>query len=216
MQLGVLWDLDGVLADSGPCHYQSWLDTLAAHGVAFDEGMFRRTFGMNNTGILQLFLRVETPQALIDQIGDEKEELFRRLIAGQLQPLPGVKPLLAALQAAGFRQAIGSSAPQANIDAELDALGLRLYFDAIVSGAGFPGKPNPQVYLQAAGCLGLAPRRCLVIEDAIPGVQAAKAAGMRSLAVTNTNSAAALSAADRVVESLETVGVSDIRRLLEI
>ncbi len=217
MQLGILWDMDGVLADSGAFHFQSWLETLSRYGVHFTETEFRATFGMNNTGILKLFIHPEPSPALIAQIGDEKEELFRRLIAGRLQPLAGVRGLLAELRQAGFRQAIGSSAPQENIDAEIDALGVRPYFDAIVSAAALPGKPSPVVYQTAAARLGLPAQNCLVIEDAIPGVQAARNAGMRCLAVTSTNPAEALAAAGatRVVESLEEVSAEEIKRILD-
>jgi HAD superfamily hydrolase (TIGR01509 family) len=215
MTYGVLWDLDGVLADSGPFHFPAWSAAFESLGVPFTQDMFNATFGMNNTSILKLFLGPDTPQELMDRISDEKELAFRQVMPGKLQPLPGIRALLAALQQAGFRQAIGSSAPQANIDAEVDTLGLRPYFQAIVSAEKFPGKPDPWVYLTAAARIGLPPERCLVIEDAVPGVQAAKNAGMRCIAVTNTNTAAALSAADLVVDSLATISVETIRRLLE-
>ena len=215
MQLGVLWDLDGVLADSGAFHIQSWHDTLIHYGIDLAEEAFRATFGMNNTTILKLAMHPEPSQALIDQISNEKEALFRRLIVGKLQPLAGGQALLAELRTAGFLQAIGSSAPQENIDAEIDAIGVRPYFDAIVSAARLPGKPSPVVYQTAAAQLGLPPERCLVIEDAIAGVQAARNAGMRCLAVTNTNPAAALADADRVVDSLEEVSAEMIREMLK-
>ena len=214
MQFAALWDLDGVLADSGPFHFQSWAETLARCGVVFTEAQFRQTFGMNNTGILKLFLGPHTPQARIDEVGDEKEQIFKELIVGKLQALDGAKELLEALRAAGIPQAIGSSAPQANIDAEIDAVGVRPYFSAIISGAKMPGKPHPMVYLTAAAALGVPPERCVVFEDAIAGVQAAKAAGMCCIAVTSTNPAAALTVADRVVESLRTISVEMVRELV--
>jgi HAD superfamily hydrolase (TIGR01509 family) len=215
MTYAVLWDLDGVLADSGPFHFPAWAASFQSLGVPFDQDMFNATFGMNNNSILKHFLGADAPQELINRVSDEKELYFRQMIPGKLQPLPGICALLAALQQAGFRQAIGSSAPQANIDAEVDALGLRPFFEVIVSAANFPGKPDPWVYLNAAAQLGVPPERCLVIEDAVPGVQAAKNAGMRCLAVTNTNTAQALSAADLVVDSLETVSIETISNLLK-
>jgi beta-phosphoglucomutase-like phosphatase (HAD superfamily) len=110
---------------------------------------------------------------------------------------------LARLKNAGVRQAIASSAPQENIDVLVDGLGLRQYFAAIVSGATLPGKPNPDVFLEAARQIGVPPSACVVVEDAIAGVQAARNAGMRCIAVTTTNRADKLAAADIVVDRLD-------------
>ena len=111
-------------------------------------------------------------------------------------------------------QAVASSAPQANIDVLLDALGIRAYFEAEVSAEKMPGKPNPAVFLEAARRVGHTPDRCVVVEDAIAGVAAAKSAGMACLAVTNTNPAAALSAADLIVDNLADLPADAFDRLL--
>lgn len=205
----VLWDLDGVLADSGPFHYESWMQTLSAYGIPYDYEKFQRTFGMNNHGALTVLLGHEPDRALSDEIGDRKEILFRQLIRGKIQPLPGVRYWLPHLKQMGYRNAVASSAPQANIDAEMDALGLQPYFDAIISSAGMPSKPDPAVFLLAAQRVGVPPERCTVVEDAIAGVEAAKRAGMRCIAVTTTNPREALARADIVVDSLEELKDSD-------
>ncbi len=205
----VLWDLDGVLADSGPFHYESWKQTLPAYGIPFDNEKFTRTFGMNNYGVLTTLLGHEPDRALSDEISDRKETLFRQLIRGKIQPLPGVRSWLPRLKELDYRNAVASSAPQENIDAILDALDLRRFFDAVVSSAGMPSKPDPAVFLLAAERVGVPPERCTVVEDAISGVEAAKRAGMRCIAVTNTNTRAALSKADIVVDSLEELKDSD-------
>jgi HAD superfamily hydrolase (TIGR01509 family) len=215
MTYAAIWDLDGTLVDSGPFHYQSWAETLARHDIVYTEETFRATFGMNNTGILRLLLGPDAPQELIERIGDEKEELFRRLIAGRLECLPGARELLVTLQEAGFRQGLASSAPQANIDAELVAAGLRPFFFAVLSGAKLPGKPNPAVFLQASGALGVPPSRCVVFEDALAGVQAALAAGMGCIACATTNPLAALSQASLAVESLAQVTLEMVQGVLE-
>ena len=108
-KFAVLWDLDGVICDSGELHYEAWVKAFGEHHISFDHAAFERSFGMNNTGILRLLLPKDTgrvgpdvPQEQIDRIGDEKEELFRRLIAGRLECLPGVRRMLATLQEAGF------------------------------------------------------------------------------------------------------------------
>lgn len=212
---GVLWDMDGVLVSTGEYHFQAWTKTLSARRIPFSREQFRTTFGMNNTGILQLLLGEDADRALIAEISDDKEESFRNAIKGQVQPLPGVRDWLRLLQEWGVRQAIGSSAPPANIDALLDELGIRTYFDAVVSGADLPGKPDPAVYLEAARQIGVPSKRCVVVEDAVAGVKAAKRGGMRCIAVTTTNPAHELKEADIIVERMSEVSEDDFTRLFQ-
>ena len=214
MAYAAIWDMDGVLVDTGKAHYQSWVETLAKRSVPLPYDQFSSTFGMNNTTILKLWLGADTPQSEIDQVGDEKEAIFRRLVTGHTQPLPGVRALLEALHAAGFRQAVASSAPQANIDTLLETTRLRPFFDAVVSAARLPGKPDPTVFLEAAARLSVPPAQCVVVEDAVAGVEGARRAGMRCIAVTTTNPAGRLAAADLVVDSLEQVSLETFSRLL--
>ncbi len=200
---GVLWDLDGVLVNTGEFHFLAWQQALAERGIPFDRTTFNRTFGMNNQGIIRDLLGEAATPALIAELADRKETLFRALIRGRVTPLPGVTHWLPRLRELGARQAVASSAPQANIDAILDALALRPYFDVVLSGDRLPGKPDPAVFLEAARRLGLPPHRCIVVEDAVAGVEAARRAGMRCIAVTTTNPAEALRAADLVLDRLD-------------
>lgn len=213
--LGVLWDLDGVLVDTEEAHYYAWAKALNDHHIPFAREQFRATFGMNNAGILQLLLgSAFTPEAL-SVIGDEKEHYFREAIRGQAQLLPGVVEWLARLRAQGMRQAIASSAPSANIEAIVTELNLGPYFEAMVSGADLPGKPDPATFLLAAEKINCLPHHCLVVEDAIAGVTAAKRAGMKCLAVTNTNPASALQNADLITHRLDALPSDTIIKLLQ-
>jgi HAD superfamily hydrolase (TIGR01509 family) len=211
---GVLWDMDGVLVDSGEFHFQAWSQALPEFGFQITRQFFLDTFGMNNAGILVRLLGHPPEPGLLNDISDRKEELFRRAVQGCAQPLPGVRDWLERLQAAGFRQAIASSAPQANIDALVDELGIRAYFAAAVSGAALLGKPDPALFLQAARTLEVAPERCIVVEDAVAGIEAARRAGMKCIAVTTTNPAQALQAADIVVERLDALPSDTFERLI--
>jgi len=201
----VLWDMDGVLVDSGEFHYAAWVEILAREGLPYTREQFNAMFGMDNRGVLTTLLGREPEAAWLAQVSDEKEAAFRAAIVGQAEPLRGVVRWLARLKAAGVRQAVASSAPPANIDLLIDTLNLRQYFVAVVSTFGMAGKPDPGVFLEAARQVGVPPERCLVVEDAIAGVQAAKRAGMTCLALTTTNTRAALApvGADWVVDNLE-------------
>lgn len=110
---------------------------------------------------------------------------------------------------------IASSAPPANIDAVVNELELRQYFDTLVSGVDMPGKPDPALFLEVARCISVPPEGCVVVEDAIAGVEAAKRAGMACIAVTTTNPAEVLSAADIVVDRLDTLPASTFNCLLD-
>jgi HAD superfamily hydrolase (TIGR01509 family) len=212
---GVLWDLDGTLVDTGEFHHQAWAQTLAGRGIAYSREQFALIFGMNNLNALTTLLGRPPAADLLAEIDAEKEARFRAAIHGQVRPLPGALAWLARLRAAGVRQAIASSAPPANINVLVDELALRPYFDRLVAGAGLPSKPDPAIFLAAAEQLGLPPARCVVVEDSPAGVGAARRAGMRCVAVTQTNPAEALAGADRIVPSLEALPAGAFEDLLD-
>jgi beta-phosphoglucomutase family hydrolase len=212
----VLWDMDGVLVDTGNFHYKAWKKTFDELYVPFDKEDFRKTFGMNNTGILErVFGRKPNPEE-VAEISDKKESLFRDLVKGKAELLPGVLNWLGQFQALELKQAITSSAPFANIEILVDELKIKGFFDEIVSGYDLPGKPNPDVYLKAANALRLNPENCVVIEDAIAGVEGAKRAGMKCIAVTTTNSASNLADADVVVDHLGNLNKKVFLTLLKL
>lgn len=182
----VLWDLDGTLVDSEDFHWQSWRHAMDAEGLPVTFEQFKASFGQRNQTILSKWLGPGATPADVDRVADAKEVEYRRLAADHgLTPLPGAAEWLVRLQAAGWKQAIASSAPRLNVDAMLRALDLERYFDAIVSSENVTaGKPDPQVFLVAASKLGVPPDRCIVVEDAAAGVEAARRAGMRSIGVS--------------------------------
>ncbi len=211
----VIWDMDGVIADTAPYHYKSWHEAFARRGIDLTEEMFRESFGQRNDTIIRKILGRDVVNRDIEAISTFKEESFRRMIREDLRALPGVVGLIGELRNRGFSQALASSAPLENITLLTKGLGIHHLFDAVVSDKDVTeGKPNPEVFLLAAVRLGVEPRYCIVIEDAVAGVVAAKRAGMRCIAVTNTHPKSKLGEADLVVESLESISVDDLERLL--
>jgi len=203
MALGVLWDLDGVLADTATLHYVTWVNTLSRRGVEFTHDEFQKTFGMNNTATLRALLGEQSDPHLIQEISDEKERAFRQAIRGNVRALPGVRKWLKRLKSADAKLAVASSAPAENISALLSELQLLHYFGAVVSGAELPAKPDPTLFIWAARSIGLDPGRCVVIEDSPSGVEAARLAGMKCIAVTTTHPASSMRGAHLVVERLD-------------
>ncbi len=198
----VLWDMDGVLVDTGDFHFAAWKRTFDDLGIPFGLEDFRNTFGMNNAGILEWIFKRKPDLDEIVQISDKKETLFRESVRGKAELLPGVQMWLRQFQAWGIKQAITSSAPAENIEVLVAELKIKEYFDAIVTGFDLPGKPNPDIFLKAANIVRMRPEDCIVIEDAIAGVEGAKRAGMKCIAVTTTNPASALEKADYIVDHL--------------
>ena len=181
----VLWDLDGTLVDSSEYHWRAWRDTMRAEGVDITYRQFVDSFGQRNDRILTAWLGSAVTPDRIGRIGDAKEALYRRLAREEgLRGLPGARLWIDRLRRDGWRQAIASSAPRANVDAVLEALGLADTIDVVVSAEDVSvGKPDPEVFLLAAARLETPPTRCIVVEDAAMGVEAARRAGMRSIGV---------------------------------
>jgi nucleoside-diphosphate kinase len=213
----VLWDMDGVIVDSSFYHMRSWQETFHQTGITFTDDDFKHVFGLRNDEIIHAILGKDFTQEKFEVIVQAKETTFRRLIRDNVKALPGVLKLLADINAAGFQQAMVSSTPVENIDLIIGTLGINHYFRYIISGYDVTeGKPSPQGYLLAAKRLGVNTENCVVIEDAIAGVQAAKNGGMKCIAVTNTHSAASLAEADLIVSSLEAVNVKVVEQVLLI
>ena len=213
----VVWDMDGVIVDSAEAHNASWAAMAQEFGVPYDgEKDFRSIFGRHNTEIINSMWNV-TDAGRVGLMTESKERHFRRA-APTLRPLSGVLDLMASLQKAGWRQAIGSSAPMENIRLLVEATGIASYIEAIASGDDVSqGKPDPQVFLIAFERLGVHPQDGVVIEDAPAGIQAGVRAGAATLGVTNTQTEDTLkkAGAQRVVESLAEVAVEDMERLVE-
>lgn len=200
----ILWDLDGVIVNSGEYHFEAYRRLMAEHGRDLPrERFFEELFGRRNYDILQSLLAGITREEA-ERLAERKERLFRELVAGNISALPGARELLRRAHRAGLHQAIVSSTPAANIDLILRTLRVEDCFQAIVGEEDArEGKPHPQGFLVAARRLRVRPAACAVIEDAPAGVEAARAAGMRCIAVTTTRPPQMLANSDLVVDSLD-------------
>jgi beta-phosphoglucomutase family hydrolase len=206
MLRAVIFDWDGVVVDSSAHHERSWEILAAQRGLPLPADHFKRGFGKKNNVIIPDLGWAADP-AEVGALAHAKEEIYRGLVQRHgIRPLPGVRELLAALQAADIPCAIGSSTERANLDCLLDLMDLRNFFRVIVSGEEVEhGKPDPSIFLLAAARLGCAPADCVVLEDALVGIEAARRAGMPVLAVATTEPPAALGHADHVAPDLTAV-----------
>jgi len=209
----VIWDLDGVIIDSAQEHLKAGQRLARETGVTFTEEQFWSTFGRRNDAIIPIVWG-DLPPERIRELADRKEAYFREYVRETAAPLPGAIELLSSLHNAGYAQALASSTPMANIQLISEVLGLRRYLSVLVSGETVPrGKPAPDVFLKAAEELGIEPTKCLVIEDAVAGVEAAHAGGMRCIAVAGDRDLPGLKKAEMVVRDLREVTVASIRQL---
>ena len=195
MSKGVIWDLDGVLADTAEAHFRCWVTALAEKEIPLDRPTFDDLFGMTHRNMLaQLLGRPPEPNEL-ETIVSRKEEIFRMEAQWLVRAMPGALSLLMELEGAGWIQAITSPTPIVNVELVLGILGMRQRFQAILSEEELlVAKPDPTLFLRAAEALGLPTERCVVVEDAPVGVEAAHKAGMPCIAVTTRRPREALAA----------------------
>ncbi|MCB1203270.1 MAG: HAD family phosphatase [Verrucomicrobiae bacterium] len=220
-QIGVVFDLDGVLIDSHDQHERSWFQLAVEIGKPLTKEQFKESFGMRNVMCIPHVFRWAAPEdhETIHALGERKEALYRELLAVDgIDPLPGVVALLESLAAAGVPVSLGSSTSRKNIEVCFATTGLAPYFGPNYTGAEdvSRGKPAPDVFLEAARKIERDPANCLVIEDAHVGIEAALAAGMRALAVTTTHPRESFleSGAAHIVDSLAEVDAETVRALL--
>jgi beta-phosphoglucomutase len=211
--------VDGTLVDTAELHFQAWSALCAEIGQPFTRADFAATFGKRNPEILRQLFGNRYTDSEVARLGDRKEVLYRAAARNGVTLLPGVRALLNGLREAGLAQAIGSSAPRANLELIMELTGAAPYFQAVVAMEDTQrGKPDPQVFQVAAKKLKVRASHCLVIEDAVAGVQAARAGGMRCIAVrfVGHHSEAALLAAgaDWVVANLEQVSADCVLQFL--
>ncbi len=209
----VIWDMDGVILDSAQAHLLAWHRMAQDDGLPFTDAQFWATFGQRNDEIIYHLWGPLAPQTM-QEMANRKEHYFREAIRTTATALPGALELLSELHSAHYPQALASSAPVANIELISEVLGLNRYLDALVSGETVPrGKPAPDIFLKAAATLAVAPSVSLVIEDAVAGVAAAHAAGMRCIAVAGERDLPGLRVAELMVANLTEVNLTRIQSI---
>lgn len=219
MLKGVLFDMDGVLVNNLEIHRQAFAEFFRRYGVerTFDE--LSRVFGKGNDDIMGELMPADVVERVgIRQLGYEKEAIYREIYAPIITPQPGLLAFLAECEREGLRSAVGSSGYKANVDFVLDKCNIRRYFEATVAGDEVTRcKPDPEIYLTAAAKLGLAPCECIVFEDAEAGIEAAKRAGMKVVALATTFDREFLETtdADMIIGDFRDISVEQLRTLVE-
>ena len=213
----VIFDMDGVLADTGPIHYESWVKMANEIGKTFKKSYFEATFGQQSVPITRQLVGRNVDQNLVEKWAQLKEQYYREMLKDKIKPLPGVIELIEDLKSINFKLAVGSSGPPENVELLLTSLKIEHFFDTIITAAEVQnGKPSPEVFIIAAQKINVKPQNCLVIEDAPVGIEAAKRANMKCIALTTTHEIVDLRIADMIVQDLTYVSVNSILDLLNI
>jgi HAD superfamily hydrolase (TIGR01509 family) len=180
----LLFDIDGTLTDTDALHLEAFNEVLGPYGHAFDHARFTRELqGFSNASISERFLAGQPPERQTIIMG-EKEQAFRKLVAGRIQPSPGLMALLALADRAHVPMVAVTNAPRLNAEMLLSGLGIADRFKVLVIGDELPhGKPHPMPYLEGLRAVGAAPKASVAFEDSRSGVQSASSAGIATVGI---------------------------------
>ncbi|NJP39349.1 beta-phosphoglucomutase [Alkalicoccus luteus] len=213
----VIFDLDGVLIDTAEYHYVAWKNLAADMGFEFKREDNERLKGVSREESLRILLEtgaVEKTEAEKQELAARKNEAYLKSIQGLTEEdlLPGVRGFLRELQTFNVPFALGSASRNASVI--LEGTGISPLFAAVVDGNDLgKAKPDPEVFLKGAEKMGIAPEACVVFEDAQAGIDAARAAGMRVVAV---GSPEMLTGADFYISNLKDITFAGLKRELGV
>lgn len=223
MLKAIIFDFDGVIADTEPLHLKAFQLTLEEEGITLSEQEYNENYlAYDDKTFFNELLKdrnIENDETKVSDFINRKSDHFNNVLKGNILILEGVSDFISSVSSK-FPLSIGSGALRSEIVEILEYAGLRKYFDIIVSADDVQNcKPDPEVYLKVLGHLNdsgsaqILAHECLVIEDSISGIKAAHSAGMKCLAITNSYSAEDLSGSELITDSLKSVSVSQIESL---
>ncbi len=207
--------MDGTMIDNMPYHAEAFKELHKRYNLDMPHDFMERTSGRTSKDIMPMIFGQNISEERIVELTHEKESLYRELYRPHLKLVNGLSELLESLSNEGVSMCVGSSAPDENIDFVLDGLNIRRYFKAVINSSQITqGKPNPEVFLKAAAAMNMPPEQCVVVEDAILGVEAARNAGMAVIGVATIMSPEQLQQADMVIKDFTEVNVYTFENLL--
>jgi len=214
--VAVIFDLDGTLIDNNAFHLKAWQEFYKKRNRTLTEEEYKKDFnGKTNADVLALVFQ----QALLPEENDkyttEKEDLYRKIYEPHIEPVKGLLKLLQEIYNAAIPMAIATSGIKVNIDYMFEHLPIRHFFKEVIYSKHIKkGKPDPEIYFVTAKKINVSTENCVVFEDAVAGIQSAKAAGMKVIAITTTHTPEELSMADKLIHDYDEISVTDIVTLL--
>ena len=199
----VIFDLDGTLIDNNYYHLKTWKKYLENIGINISEEEYNANINgrTNKDAIKYIYSGRKLSEEEILKYTLEKEALYRQIYQPFITPVLGLIELLTILKDNNIPMAIATSGIQPNIDFMFQHIPIKIFFKTIVNSSHITkGKPDPEIYLKTASLLGIAPKNCLVFEDAVVGIKSAKSAGMKVIAIATTHSKEELKEADMIID----------------
>lgn len=214
-EIGLIFDMDGVIVDNHQYHFLSWQKLAAKYGISITEEFYREKMnGRTLMGLMQVVFKKDMDPTEARKIGLEKEQMYRELYGRHLAPTKGLIPFLDEARSKGIPMAVGTSAPQENVEFTLDGLKIRHYFDAVFDDRSVTkGKPDPEIYLKCASGIHLDNHKCVVFEDAVSGIEAGKNAGSKVIALATSHSRQELDA-DLIIDDFVGLNIEQIASFL--
>lgn len=216
-KFAMIFDLDGVIADTGDLHEKAWFEYCDKYDIHITSELFRRKlFGRSNKETFKILLNREISDNELTKLVDEKEALYRRLAKGNLSPTPGLKEFLEQASAKNIPMCVASSAPRINMEFTLKETGTDKFFAHITSAEEVSrSKPDPEIFLLAADKMNFPPEKCLVFEDSFAGIEAAQNAGMKLITVASTHNRKELPQEFKCIETFNTLQLDELTGMFE-
>lgn len=209
---GIIFDMDGVITDNKEQDFTAWKRVFADFGLDLNIDGYKSFTGMKGEEIVKEYIKLDADEEEATSLTRRKEEYFiEEIKKNKIEPTKGVERFLDDLKVNGIKMGIGTAAMKFKANAILEELGLKHYFDIIVSAEEVKrGKPDPETYLKVAEMLNLKPEECFVIEDAPNGIETAKNSNIKCIAITTTHERSELGRADKIIDSFNELIVSEL------
>lgn len=216
----VIFDMNGVIIDDMPFHKPAWQEFAQTLGRQIEDEEFNTVLnGRTNRETLEYLLQRPISESESKKLEFEKEEIYRARYLPYRALLPGLKEFLEELKSKSIPCAVATSAPTENVEFILDGLDIRRFFSRVVDASQISkGKPDPEIYLKAAARLEIAPEECIVFEDSLHGISAARSAGMKVIGLTTTHTSKELTGTVRNIADFSGMtlkGLSEIAAFRE-
>ncbi len=211
----IIFDMNGVIINDEKFHLESWKVFCKKYNFKLSDQEFKdKTMGRTDKETFEYLFGKKLTSEEVNKYGDERDKIARNLVEGKLKLTRGLMNFLEELKNENIRLAIATSSRKNYMNFIVDTFDIRKYFDYIITAEDiFNGKPDPEIYLKAASLLNISPQECLVFEDSLSGIRAAKTAGMKVVGITTTHSKKELNLADKVIDNFFKISLSDLKSL---
>ncbi|EOZ99573.1 Beta-phosphoglucomutase [Indibacter alkaliphilus LW1] len=216
MKKAIIFDMDGVICHTNPFHSVAFQEFFAKRGLYPTEEEFAmHMYGKSNSYIMSHFLERKVEGNELLELEDEKESLFREIYQDKVNPINGFLEFFESLKENGLLTGVATSAPRANLELIIGQLGIVEKMESIMASEDVTKhKPDPEVYIQSAKNLGVAPEHCVVFEDSFSGVTAAKNAGMKVVGVLSSHIKEELPICEFYIEDYKKLDVMSLIKLI--